>query len=357
MGPASARSAGASQHLGVLTAAAEGGGVVAEIDEYEAVAERGRPSGGGGGGASRFSDNGGAVIQIARVQLVYWGNAWTGTPTPTADAFTDAVRTILAGPYTTGLEEYREIGRGHLVGSSVFGMSNPPTSFSDPDVANFVAARIADGTVVAPDQFNQNLYVVVMPQGVSSSGSFAGEHTYYTDSSGRRIRFAWLTNSGSLASLTTIFSHELVESCTDPEGSAILGVAGTCSQPGWCEIGDICSSTSLVDGVTVQSFWSDRAGACIVPDWPQESYPQTGVQWQDVLPAGQTASWFTFRWPEYLFVLWQVVPVTPVPGAPELSWKVQIERASGAYVTYWITVTNKTSRDVELQGRYCILGR
>ena len=59
----------------------------------------------------------------------------------------------------------------------------------------------------------------------------------------------------------------MVESCTDPEGTAILGVAGTCSQSGWCEIGDVCSSTGVVDGVKVQSYWSQKDKACIVPKW------------------------------------------------------------------------------------------
>ena len=45
------------------------------------------------------------------------------------------------------------------------------------------------------------------------------------------------------------------------------------------------------------------------------------------------------------------------PGAAELRWDVAIERASGNYLTYWITVTNLTSADVTFEGRYCVLGR
>jgi hypothetical protein len=223
-------------------------------------------------------------------------------------------------------------------------------------VANFIDARIRDGTLPALDSFNQNLYCVVMPQGVASTNAnFIGEHTYYTDGSGNRVHFAWITNNGRLNSITTIFSHELAESSTDPEGSAILGVSGTCSQSGWCEIGDVCSSTGVRDGVTLQSFWSDQAGACVVPDWPQLQLPQSGVQWSDTLPANATVSWFTYNWPEYLFVVWDVLPVTALPGAPEVAWRVAIERASGAYVTYWITVTNKTGSDIQIEGRYTIL--
>jgi hypothetical protein len=313
----------------------------------------------GGGAPAKFSDNGGAVIQIPRVILLYWGSAWTATPAPvpTSAAITNAVRAMLASAYMTGLAEYRQIGRGHLVASAVHTATNPPTSFTDQNVADFVAARIADGTVPGLDQFNQNLYVVVMPTGVGSSGgSFIGEHTYYTDGAGKRVRFAWITNNGTLTSLTSIISHEIVEAATDPEGSAILGVTGTCSQGGWCEIADICSTTAIRNGVTVQSFWSDQASSCVIPDWPRRRFPQTGVQFRGTVAAGRSHRWFTFNWPEYLHVRWRAVPVTQLPGAAEITWRTQIERASGAFVTYWISVTNLTARDVDIEGRYTILG-
>lgn len=313
----------------------------------------------GGGAPAKFADSGGAVMQIPRVVLLFWGSAWTATPppVPTQAAVTNGVRAMLSSAYMTGLAEYRQVGRGHLVASPVYTATNPPASFTDANVANFVAARIADGTVPALDQFNQNLYIVVMAQGVRSSNpSFIGEHTYYTDGAGKRVRFAWITNSGSLNSVTTIISHEIVEAATDPEGGAILGVSGTCTQGGWCEIGDICSSTGVRAGATVQSFWSDQASACVVPDWPAMPFPQVGVQFRGTVRANSRSRWFTFNWPEYLHIRWRVVPTTPMPGSAQVTWRTQIERASGAYLTYWITVTNLTARDVDIEGRYSMLG-
>ena len=312
-----------------------------------------------GGGAAKYSDNGGPVIQIPRVQLIYWGNAWTSSPppTPSADDTTSAVRTMLAGPYMTGLVEYRQVGRGHLLGASVISSSDPPNPFTDSDVANMISARIGDGTLPGVDEFNQNLYMVIMPQGVNNSTSgFVGEHTYYSDGLGHNVHFAWVTNNGSIDSVTRIFSHELVESCTDPEGSAITGVTGTCNQSGWCEIGDICSTTAVRDGVTVQSFWSDQAASCVVPDWPQEQFPQDGVQWTGTVPANESTTWFTYNWPEYLCVDWRAVPTAPGPSGRQIGTRVRIERASGAYITYWITVTNYTAVDLEIEGRFTILG-
>ncbi len=312
-----------------------------------------------GGAANKFTDNGGAVIEIARVQLIYWGSAWTATPapTPTSAQVTAGVQAMLRGPYMTGLAQYRQIGRGHLLGTPVVvTSSNPPNPFSDSDVGNFINGLIGAGTIPGLDATNQNLYFVIMPKGVNSKSSgVIGEHTYFT-SGGSRFHFGWITNNGTLNYITNVLSHELVESATDPEGSAILGVAGTCSGGGWCEIGDVCEGTSSnLHGVTVQSFWSNNDAKCIVPDWPAVQYPYSGTQFTYTLAANQTVRFFTFNWPEYLFVDWEVVPTT-IGTAAQITASVAIQRASGAYNTFWITVTNLTNAPVGIEGRYSVLG-
>lgn len=323
------------------------------------VAARPRRAAPGGGAAPNFQDNGGTIIQIVKLHLVYWGNAWISNPppNPSPGQIDGAADTILASSYMTGLTQYRQIGRGYRSGSTVVSNSNPPNPFSNNDVGNFVGARIQDGTLPPVDLANQNLYMVVMPQG-ANSGGFLGEHSFFTDANSHNVHFGWVTNNGNIDTVTEILSHELVESCSDPEGSAILGTAGTCNQGGWCEIGDVCvGNNDRVDGVAVQRYWSQADGTCIAPQWAQETFPQSGVQWRDVLPAGSVVTWFTYNWPEYYFVLWDVVPTTPRPGAAEVTWKVHVERASGAFITYWIEVTNLTNVDIEIEGRFSILGR
>jgi hypothetical protein len=51
-------------------------------------------------------------------------------------------------------------------------------------------------------------------------------------------------NDGTLDFITTIFSHELVESCLECEAIAILGIDGTCNQGGWREIRDVHESNN-----------------------------------------------------------------------------------------------------------------
>jgi hypothetical protein len=333
------------------------GGVVTKIGAEGAELVPGPFSEPRGGGANKFTDNGGAVIEIARLQLIYWGSAWGSNPTPTSAQVTSAVQQIFAGPFMTGLAEYRSIGRGHLLGSVVVTSSNPPNPFNDSNVGNFISGLISAGTIPGLDAAKQNLYFVIMPKGVNNTNSgVIGEHTYYTDGSGNRIHFGWVTNNGTLSYVTNVLSHELVESATDPEGSAILGVAGTCSGGGWCEIADVCEGTSgTLNGVTVQSYWSNNAGQCIVPNWPNTTYPYSGTQFTYTLAANQTVNFYTFNWPEYQFVVWEIVPTTAA-SAEEVKWTVEIQRASGAYVTYWIAVTNLTGAPVSIQGRYTVLG-
>lgn len=81
-----------------------------------------------------------------------------------------------------------------------------------------------------------------------------------------------------------------------------------------------------------------------------------GVQFSGTVPANTTRRWFTHSWPEHLHVVWNVVPVSPKPGAPQIDFNVQVERASDRYLTYWIGVTNLTSAEVQIEARYAVLG-
>jgi hypothetical protein len=85
--------------------------------------------------------------------------------------------------------------------------------------------------------------------------------------------------------------------------------------------------------------------------------PICAVQFTGSLQGNQTGRWFTFNWPATWHMLWTVMPTNPLPGSPQVSWKVEVERANAEYVTYWIVVTNLTATPVSFEGRYCILSR
>ena len=81
-----------------------------------------------------------------------------------------------------------------------------------------------------------------------------------------------------------------------------------------------------------------------------------GVQFTGTVPGNQTRRWFTHSWPAHWHVNWTVVSTRPRPGGPQISWDVQVERASDSRITYWISITNHTSEEVNIEARYAVLG-
>lgn len=217
-----------------------------------------------GGASGKFVDHQGLVLSDVQLDLIYWGSDWTAAQGsgPEPDQITAAMRTMLSGPYLAGLAEYRGIGRGAVRGSTVITTPDPANGFKPENVQRFLDGQLDAGTARGPDA--RTLYAVVLPPKVAARGAFEGMHNYYIRD-GHPVRYLWTAATGTLDSATVILSHEVVESMTDPQGSGFLGVEGTCSQDGWCEIADICWESANVEGITVRSYWSNRAGRCIIP--------------------------------------------------------------------------------------------
>ena len=95
------------------------------------------------------------------------------------------------------------------------------------------------------------------------------------------------------------------------------------------------------------------------PDGPPPYFPclvpGPGVQWFGSLAPNQTQTWFTWGWGAHWHVFWTIMPLTMCPGAPQVTWKVQVEGANANQCTYWITVTNLTSDPVKFEGRFDVL--
>jgi hypothetical protein len=248
-----------------------GSGIVAARGAAADLATAGGPQ-----PAAAFSYRGGLLLRNAHLYLIYWGAAWAASASPSASQVTAAVRTILASHYMDGLAQYHGIGPATITGQRVVSSSDPPPAFADSDIAGLIFELIEAGTIPDPADDPRLIYFVFLPAGVRSvRDGVIGEHSYfaYLDldavpaGSGFPLgnaHYAWVGNDGTLDSVTTVFSHELVESTTDPEGDGITGAEGTCEEGAWCEIGDVCNRTEVLDGVRVQSYWSQSDGACIV---------------------------------------------------------------------------------------------
>jgi hypothetical protein len=214
------------------------------------------------------SSGGGTVISNVSLQLLFWGSAWNSSPSPSIGQVIHAVNSILHGPYMSGLAQYGVSG-GNLSGAWIVTGREPNNPFSTDDVHGIISDLIDQGSFPEPDDpGGRNLYMFVLPANVHSTDTkHTGLHTYDTDYDFPfdvdKAWFGWVTHNGTLDSLTPIFSHELVEACTDPEGDGIQ--VNPRNDSDWNEIGDVCCSNARVNGVLVQSYWSDQDLACIVP--------------------------------------------------------------------------------------------
>jgi len=239
------------------------------------------PSSGGSDATTRsgirFADNKGPVLSPVHIWPIFWGSSWSTDRAPTAGDVTAAVTRVVTGPFMSALDQYRVVQPGTVARATLLASSEPPNPFSNQDVVDILYGLLLAGAIPEPDDDPLALYTLFLPPGVTSIDSSIGEHSYFAyynlthlwlaDAGlGSNVHYAWTANNGSLDFVTTVFSHELVEACTDPEGTTILGVEGTCAQSGWCEIGDVCTGTTgQVDGVSVQSYWSQRDLTCVIP--------------------------------------------------------------------------------------------
>src|SRR5215831_289422 len=220
------------------------------------------------------SDGGGKKLRNTAVNLIFWGDAWSSNPAPNpslAQVVSDAAN-ILAGPYQTRVSQYGATA-AHLgsVFVSVPG-NNPPTNFSTGDVANLITSAIEGGALPEPDEESTDfLHCVFMPPGTNPPPNLGGLHTYasYSDYDfpfdidiNDRSHMAWVA-FGARSFVSSVFSHELVEALSDPEGDGIQ--VNPTNPTNWNEIGDVCATTGLVNGVTVQSYWSQIDRACVIP--------------------------------------------------------------------------------------------
>ena len=221
---------------------------------------------GGDGIVNSWHDGGGRILHNPRIILIYWGSAWANpTTSPSASDFTNALSGVIASPWAAQLEQYHGIGPMILEKVDFNTASDPPISFTDPEIKDMIETRITNGDVPIPANNLDRLYCVLMPTGHSSGDTpFVGQHQVY-NRSGTNVYWAWITNDGTLTggnSLPKIFTHEVAEACSDPD----LGSGITLTSPEGDEIGDVCNNTfSTVNGVAVEAYWSVADNRCVLP--------------------------------------------------------------------------------------------
>jgi hypothetical protein len=103
--------------------------------------------------------------------------------------------------------------------------------------------------------------------------------------------------------------------------------------------------------------------AAIRAMYPQLEPSQSwrGTQFSGTVAGNATQTWFTHSWPSHWFVVWTVVPTSPVVDGPaqlELTVRIsrQADRANARLVKYHLSVRNLTGGNVSFEARYEVLG-
>jgi len=239
----------------------------------------------------QFTDKGAQTLTNAHVVLIFWGREWANGQL--ANLVINAVRGLLAGPYMSYLAQYG-VRRASIWGTKFVTNGDPPNPFAYSDIGNFVINQLDADNLPEPDSDWPIVYAVFLPSNVSFQGdprvdppgtvvsSVLGANSSIIwndydlgDVDNDPAYYLWVGNGGNAPTqanvdyITTLFSHELVERCTDPNGgNGIVKVGGGSATS---QIGDPCFSwCDNVRGVKAQSYWVHNLGdplngQCVLP--------------------------------------------------------------------------------------------
>jgi hypothetical protein len=235
--------------------------------------------------------HGGAVLPHVEVEAVYLGSNWQTDPSLAAlpGQLGGFLQSVTHSSYLAllGQAGYR-VGTGSYVGA---GTDAVPLGWavSDGRIQGELAASILNGSVPPPDA--NRLYVVYVEPNVvvtspfgSSAVDLLGYHSDFQGPTGTPVSYAVLpypagVNGGvpglsTFEALTSITSHELAESVTDPQGVNV-------GRPGWfdatwrdpasgqtgAEIADMTQGVLIdLNGYVVQAAVNKKRHLLLPPD-------------------------------------------------------------------------------------------
>ncbi len=234
-------------------------------------------------------DYGGYKWSGAKVHLIFQGNDWNTRSSPYSKAqIVSALQTVFASPYFDHLIQYgiKRPTLGNIVINTTQALSD---NFAIEDLADVVIDSITRGQVPAPAPPVNHAYMVFTRSGISPANIFGpgwvtyGAHSYLVNPSfvGDRthdVVYGYSMYRDTFAHVTNTATHEITEMITDPilgmfeDGSTNAGITGRdgfsfATEPDLgTEISDVCSlSPGIINGVSVESYWSNQAGGCIAP--------------------------------------------------------------------------------------------
>jgi hypothetical protein len=227
-------------------------------------------------------DQGGPVLTRAKIVLSFCGSGWTTGTFSTSDA-RRAFDAALGSPYLSRLVQYRGIRRAEIV----FAVEDTRNLGKlGPDPRKFVAGNIwliADEEIknvarvalrARPPENNEEVfYLTVVSQNpipiVVEQVDASGYHDKF-DEDGRTIFYGVLLHQSastveeSWHYLPSVFSHEVVEACTDPDVKSgfILNTVGEL-----CDMDEdrVVQLPGLEHEIKLAVYWSELERAAVAP--------------------------------------------------------------------------------------------
>jgi hypothetical protein len=242
-----------------------------------------------------LSFHGGALGGAAAghpLQLVFWGDFWLSFAGKQRCALIEErTKALLESPYFNELAQYGIPHAPTWRGSKIVTKPVPPQSTPDSktisqQVVGLIQTLIDDDVFPDPDEGPRMLFIVLMPDGFKVPKDAIGAHQMGYDNDfpfnlldKDNFWAGWVGPQPDTPEFTmAVLGHEVVETLTDPESDGwhtemgppvdeiadagfsdnIPAQPGKPAQPGTAQ-------TAFVNGVQVQSYWSNRHSATVIP--------------------------------------------------------------------------------------------
>lgn len=204
-----------------------------------------------------FSYHGGKLLQHAQIQVIFWGSQWSAQDRNT---LTTKITKMVNSPYLTHI--YPGVNCPALL---QFYWDSQVTPAPGSSVSDEVLRLIRAGSVIQPGTNADNAYLVIAP-GHGYADGYYGWHSWMRLSSGAYIHYGIVDNYNLEQAMQT-FSHELVETMSDPRLDAYYGHDGGNCREDPCENADACYCFTHIQGdVAVTYYYGANDASCVAPD-------------------------------------------------------------------------------------------
>lgn len=210
------------------------------------------------------------------LNLIFWGDWWAGPGSAKFHELLAKVQAMVSSPYFSELKQYGILQAPVLAKSMIVTRPAPParesTSGMGSAIVDLIRDLIDDNNIQDNQDSPKPLYMVFMPDGFTlEDPNVLGAHATHYELANTFEGWVWAgwTIPDTVDATTEVLSHELVETLTDPEGDGwrwcptkgpITEIADGLWVPGSGGF-----QAAYVNDVRVQSYWSNRHNASVIP--------------------------------------------------------------------------------------------